>query len=131
MKTPEQTCVLVVDDDAALCEAVAFAVTRKGYRVLKAHSGNEAAKFLRTFVVDIVISDIRMADGDGRELLNFMRETHPTLPVMIFMTGFSDITTEQALAMGAQHVLKKPFDRAELIQKLDGFIGYERTKKTA
>jgi DNA-binding response OmpR family regulator len=129
MKTPAETCVLVVDDDPSLCDAVAFAVERKGYRILKARSGNDAAKLLRTFVIDIVISDIRMNDGDGRELLKFMRELNPSLPVMIFMTGFSDVSEKEALESGARCVFRKPFERLKLIAELDKVIGYERPAK--
>lgn len=129
MKTPAETCVLVVDDDPSLCDAVAFAVERKGYRILKARSGNEAAKLLRTFVIDIVISDIRMNDGGGRELLKFMRELNPSLPVMIFMTGFSDVSEKEALELGARRVFRKPFERMTLIEELDKVIGYERPAK--
>lgn len=131
MKTPAETCVLVVDDDAHLCDAIAFAVERKGYRVLKARSGNDAAKLLRTFVIDIVVSDIRMNDGGGRELLTFMREIHPGLPVMIFMSGYSDVTEKEALELGARCVLRKPFERMKLIDELDKVIEYERPKKSA
>ncbi len=131
MKTPGETCVLIVEDDPSLREAVAFAIERKGYRILKARSGNEAAKMLRTFIIDVVISDIRMADGDGRDLLRFMRELHPELPVMIFMTGYADFTEEEAIKLGARCMLRKPFERTKMIAELDKVIGYERPKKSA
>ncbi len=94
-----------------------------------AMSGNEATALLKNHKVDIVLSDIRMANGDGMELLNYIRAFVPTPPSVVLVTGYSDFTAEEALRVGAAAVIAKPFERMKLIGELDRIIGYERFEK--
>ncbi|HMN66976.1 MAG TPA: response regulator [Bdellovibrionales bacterium] len=121
--------MLIVDDDVHLRDAMALAVQRKGYQVMGAMSGNEATALLKNHKVDIVLSDIRMANGDGMELLNYIRAFVPTPPSVVLVTGYSDFTAEEALRVGAAAVIAKPFERMKLIGELDRIIGYERFEK--
>ena len=111
MKEPKDVTILIADDEADLKNALKFEFTRKGYNVLQAGNGAEALNVIRTNKVDIVISDIRMPNGDGIGLLDAVRKADPGLPVLIFMTGFADITTEEAIRRGAHAIFPKPLDR--------------------
>ncbi len=128
-KIPEKTRVLVVDDDPALCEVVADAIERRGYQVRQAPSGNAALNLILSEPIDIVISDALMPDGSGMELVSALKTSPSPQPPVLIMTGYADLTTENAIAAGAHHVFFKPFDAAELIAKLDETIGFERPPK--
>ena len=114
MKTPKETTLLVVDDEADLRNAIAFDFTRKGYHVLTAENGADAFKIVESTPIDVVISDIRMPGGDGIELLNRVKEFNNRLPVVIFITGHADIGIEDAYDKGADVIFSKPFDRKAL-----------------
>lgn len=115
MKPAAETTVLVVDDEEILREVLEFEFQRRGYRVLTAASGNEAFAIVCEQAVDVVVSDVRMPDGSGVDLLRRLKERDVRLPVIIFVTAYSDLTTAQAYDMGVEAVLAKPFDAKLLL----------------
>jgi len=72
---PPVKTVLIVDDEANFREALAFLLKMEGYKILTAESGHSALKLLKERKVDVVVSDIRMPDGDGIELLRRLKRT--------------------------------------------------------
>lgn len=110
----QDVTILIVDDEPDLREAIAFDFKRKGYNVLTAGSGREALAMLETKPVHLVLSDVRMPNGDGIELLDKIKEKNTLLPVVMLITGFSDISLEEAYDKGADAVFAKPFDRKAL-----------------
>jgi CheY-like chemotaxis protein len=106
--------ILVVDDETDLREAIAFDFKRKGFTVLTAESGNSALELVKSNKIDLVISDIRMPDGDGIFLLEQLRLQGIETP-LIFITGFSDYSEATCIAKGAIRVVAKPFDRKALL----------------
>jgi len=109
--------VLVVDDEEDLLEVSALNIEIEGHEVFTASSGNNALKFLDTTDVDLVISDIRMADGDGVYLLEEIQKRESNIPVILLVTGFSELSREEALKKGARDLLDKPTD-FDLINKI-------------
>jgi CheY-like chemotaxis protein len=107
--------LLVVDDDETLRNAMGFDFKRKGFNVLLTENGSKAFDVIKTTKIDLVISDIRMPGGDGISLLEKIRAFDPSIPQLIFVTGFADVTEAQCLAKGAKKVITKPFDRKELM----------------
>lgn len=108
------TCLLFVDDDADFRNAMAFSFIRKGYRVLTAANGKDAFDLIQANEVHAVISDIRMPGGDGIELLARTRQSNLSVPIVLLVTGFSDLTIEEAHDKGAEALFSKPFDKKEL-----------------
>jgi len=107
--------VLLVDDDLPHRNTIAFDFKRKGFRVLQASSGNEAWAIIQSETVHLVVTDIRMPDGNGVELLSRLRERDPRLPPVILVTGYTELNLEDAKNWGAQAVFCKPFDRKALL----------------
>jgi CheY-like chemotaxis protein len=105
--------ILIVDDEELLLEAVSFDFRRKGYNVITAGCGRDAMAILDKTRVDVVLSDVRMPNGSGVELLDYVKRKNVFLPVM-FITGFADISLEEAYDRGADAVFPKPFDRKAL-----------------
>lgn len=107
--------LLIVDDEATLREAIVFDFKRKGFTVLSTDNGTKAFEIVTTNKIHLVLSDIRMPDGDGITLLEKIKAYNPTTPVVIFVTGFTDITDADCIVKGALKVILKPFDRKVLM----------------
>src|SRR5665647_200205 len=110
----QQFTILIVDDEELLREALAFDFRRRGYNVILAGSGKEALAFLEKNHVNVVISDVRMPNGNGLELLAAIKKRNVFLPVVMLITGFADLSLEEAYNLGADAVFPKPFDRQAL-----------------
>jgi len=106
--------VLVVDDERSMCEMLGIMLRKEGFEVAVAESRSAAAAHLAKSPVDLVITDVRLPDGDGIEILRHVKAVSPET-VVIVMTAFgSTETAVAALKLGAQDYLIKPFDIDEL-----------------
>lgn len=120
--------ILVVDDEESLRETIAFDFQRKGFNVLLAENGKKAFDLCVKNKVDMILSDIRMPGGDGLTLLDEIRKRDPRIPVLILLTGFSDVTEADCIKRGAKTVLSKPFDRKQLMNSVLESLGLAHQK---
>jgi CheY-like chemotaxis protein len=112
--------VLVVDDEPSVLFALSESLSdrRRGVRVVTAANGVEAVAVLEAERVDLVLTDLRMPDMDGFELLTFLRRNYAELPV-ILMTALGSAETATRLgAAGSLECLTKPFQLPELKRKI-------------
>jgi PAS domain S-box-containing protein len=100
--------VLVVDDEEFILETTREALRDVGYRVLTASGAEEALQAVEQGEVDVVVTDLRMPNVDGFDLIRALRARHPNLPI-IAASGVADGRTDEALNAGAQAFLAKPF----------------------
>lgn len=114
--------ILFVDDEADFRNILAFSFGRKGYKTLTASSGKEAFEIIKSQQVNVVVSDIRMPQGGGIELLDQTKEYHPETPIILLVTGFADITTEEAHHKGAEALFSKPFDISTLEETIERLL---------
>ena len=128
MKDPKDVIILVVDDDPVLKLILVHEFKSKDFKVLAASSGNEAIRLVQQNKIDIILSDIQMPDGDGLELLDAIKKIAPKVPVLLFMSGFSNITPEEAIKRGAYAILPKPFERAVLQEIINNILRNELDK---
>ena len=107
--------ILIIDDDAKAAEAFKIMLElEEQYTIITAQSGQEALEKLEKSTVDAVLSDVKMNDMDGLEVLSAVRDSHPDLPV-IMMTAYASIETAiKATKDGAYDYLEKPFDNEKL-----------------
>ena len=111
---PENTQILIVDDDEIITESIHEFMLRSGYRSSMVHSGEAALEFLATSPVDVVITDIMMPGLDGLELTDQIRSLHHHTDVIV-MTGYGgDYSYEEAIQKGAQDFVTKPFSAEQL-----------------
>jgi CheY-like chemotaxis protein/Tfp pilus assembly protein PilZ len=108
--------VLAVDDEADLLEILAMRFESKGFKVLTASNGVDALKIIKTEKVEIVVSDINMPGGNGIELLDNVKKFDPTIPFILFVSGFENIILAEAFDKGAEAVFSKPFDTNILLE---------------
>src|SRR5688572_15281618 len=111
---PMINTILIVEDDEGLRKSIARTLQSKGWTTLEASNGQEAQSLFGTEKIDVILSDIKMPKMHGIELLHFVRKTS-SIP-FILMTGFSDIIeASEAIRIGADDFLPKPFKQAELL----------------
>ncbi|MCU0842415.1 MAG: sigma-54 dependent transcriptional regulator [Thiobacillaceae bacterium] len=107
--------VLVVEDDAALREALADTLELNGYAVALACSAEEALARLEEDLPGLMLSDVQMPGQDGHALLQAVKAGHPGLPVVL-MTAYGQIDKAvQAMRDGAADYLPKPFEPDRLL----------------
>jgi two-component system response regulator PilR (NtrC family) len=110
--------ILVADDERSLRELLAIVLRREGYEVQLAESGQAALAALKRGPLDLLISDIKMPDMSGVEVLRAAKATDASLPA-IMMTAFASTETAvEAMRLGACDYLIKPFDVDELKLKV-------------
>jgi len=106
--------VLVVDDDEITCNLLEEVLSKEGYAVHKALDGREAIERGEKQTYDVVLSDIKMIDVDGMEVLRAYRQRSPET-IIIMMTAFGSIETAiRAIKEGAYDYVSKPFKLDEI-----------------
>ena len=110
----EPTIVLVVDDDESLRRVVEYNLGEEGYRVLTAPDGAAGLRAFQDASVDLVVSDVRMPDMDGLELLTRIKTIQPEVPVIMLTAHGTINSAVEAMKLGAFDYLTKPFNRDQL-----------------
>ena len=107
--------ILVAEDDPGVREICERVLVRSGYRVLLASNGRETISLLeesRGAGIDLLLVDVVMPLGGGREVADYLAEHRLEIPVL-FTSGFSD--HPDSLAAGMSRFLQKPYTLAELL----------------
>src|SRR5262249_26275256 len=102
--------ILVVDDEQSMRELLAIVLRREGYEVLLADSGRAGVEMLEREPIDLLISDIKMPDLSGVEVLRAAKRADQDI-LGIMITAFASTDTAvEAMRLGACDYLSKPFD---------------------
>ncbi|MBD3180449.1 MAG: response regulator [Candidatus Latescibacteria bacterium] len=99
--------VLIADDEKSMCKYLSIMLNKEGYSVDTVHNGKDAIDKIKEGGYDVVITDIRMKEADGLEVLSAARESEPNLPVVIMTAYASKKTAIEALNKGAFYYLVK------------------------
>jgi len=123
------TSILIVDDDATFCIMLRTFLEKKGYSVKEAFSFSEGLKAAKTNNFNIILTDIRLPDNDGLELLKEIKAKQPQVPV-ILMTGYGDIRSAvKAIKMGAFEYVTKPVNPDEILYIIQSALRDNREEK--
>ncbi len=110
--------ILIVDDELSMRQFLTHLFQRDGHTIRTAENGRQAMEMLRQQPADVVLSDVKMPDMGGIELLRAARELQPTIEV-IMMTAFANEgTAHEAFMLGAFDFVHKPFDNDLLKEKV-------------
>jgi DNA-binding NtrC family response regulator len=124
-----RTSILVVDDDADMREWVKEELEHEGFVVETAAGGRAGVERVKKGGIDLVVSDVKMPDLDGLDLLREIREVDPS-PFVIIVTGFGSIDTAiRAVKLGAYDYITKPFKIDQLLLSIDKALA-ERSLRT-
>lgn len=111
--------ILVIDDEPGIRDLLCLDLKGAGYRVSTASNGKEGLDLLTREPIDLVITDIRMAEMGGIQVLKDLRsQFRGPSPAVILITGHFGIELEFALALGASCLVPKPFGRHDLLEKI-------------
>ncbi|HVG35439.1 MAG TPA: sigma-54 dependent transcriptional regulator [Pyrinomonadaceae bacterium] len=106
--------LLIVDDEQSMRQLLTLVFGREGHSVRSAENGRQALEQLRQSPADLIISDVKMPDMGGIELLTAARQLSPDV-VIVMMTAFATVeTAREAFKLGADDFIQKPFDIDEL-----------------
>lgn len=122
--------VLVVDDEHRVREVLTRALERAGYETCTAGNGDEALRQLSQEQPDLLITDLVMPGMDGYELCRRVRELSTVPVVVITANRLNDDDQEKAFSVGADELLKKPFDLKGLLEMVEARLAkrISRTK---
>jgi two-component system cell cycle response regulator CtrA len=114
--------VLLVEDDLAAARGVSLMLKSGGAVVDQADMGEEALELVRHYDYDIVVLDLMLPDMEGYEVVRRMRAARIDTPVLI-LSGLSRPQAKvKGLAMGADDFITKPFDKAELLARMQAVV---------
>ena len=110
--------ILIVEDDITFGMMLKTWLGKKGFEVSSVSNITRAQKHIEDQTVDLILSDLRLPDRDGIDLLKWMNEQGKDLPLII-MTGYADIQSAvQAMKLGARDYIAKPVNPEELLKKI-------------
>lgn len=111
--------ILIIEDDVSFCLMMKTFLTKKGFEVFNAFSFKEATVILKDQQLDLVLTDVRLPDSDGIEILKYIKEVNPAIQV-ILMTGYTDIKTAvNVMKMGAFDYVSKPINSDEILHTIN------------
>ncbi len=106
--------ILVVDDEPLVRESLGEMLSLDGYSICTASSGKAACEILKNTKIDILVTDIKMPEMDGTELLRFAKKTHPEVSTIV-MTSYGSIESAvEAMKNGAYDYITKPIVDSEI-----------------
>ena len=112
--------ILVVDDEPDLVATYERLLQRKGYRIVSAGSCRDGLVVVEREPLALVLTDMRLPDGDGLDIVRAARRTTPRPTPTLVVTGFaSEAGRSAALAAGASGYLAKPFGAAALVSLVE------------
>ncbi|WPU63997.1 response regulator [Peredibacter starrii] len=109
--------ILVVDDSAEARNLLEMILEDHGYIPIAASSGEEAIILLKTFKIDLIISDLEMRNGDGHWLLNQLK-TFEKAPKIIIVSGDIRATEKYLISAGALAFFRKPYSLKLLMERV-------------
>jgi DNA-binding NtrC family response regulator len=120
--------ILVIDDEAAQKDVLTGYLKKKGYKIFSASSGKEGIETARTNSVDIILSDFKMPDLNGIEVLEQVKKINPEISFVI-VTAYGTVENAvKAMRLGAFDYISKPVDLDELDLMIERIIEHKNLK---
>ena len=118
--------ILVIEDEKSISHFISTVLNNNGYEAMQARTGSEALSMISSHCPDLIILDLGLPDKDGMEILRQLR-TWSSLPVVVVSARSHERDKVQALDMGADDYLTKPFGTDELLARVRTAIRHTRT----
>ena len=114
--------VLLVEDDSSTAKSIELMLQSEGYIVDSTDLGEDGLELGKLYDYDIIILDLMLPDIDGYEVLRRLRAARVTTPILI-LSGLSELDHKiKGLGVGADDYLTKPFDKRELIARIQAIV---------
>ena len=123
--------ILVIDDDPGLSEVIGILLEREGYGVQIAGTVKAGLERLGASAADVVVTDLKLPDGTGLDVIAGVRACRPRLPI-IMITSYSSMESAiDALRAGANDYVIKPFNNAEFLAAISRALNDRRLLRGA
>ncbi|MDX1362675.1 sigma-54-dependent transcriptional regulator [Arenibacter latericius] len=110
--------LLIIEDDAAFCQMLQKFLIRNGYEVEVSFTGEDAKIKFKETTFDLVLTDLRLPNYDGMQLLTDFKEINPTIQVIV-MTGYAEVgSAVEAMKKGAYDYISKPFTPEDILMQI-------------
>ena len=113
--------ILLVDDEAPLCESLAYSLRKEGYEVTTAADGHSAIKQFHKQVPDLILLDLMMPQVDGMEVCWRIR-AFSNVPILMLTAKDQDMDKVLGLEAGADDYVTKPFNTQELLARIKALL---------
>ncbi|RZK59168.1 MAG: response regulator [Pedobacter sp.] len=116
--------ILVIEDNHAILDVITLVLQSEAYKVAGLNKSVDMMKHIDDFKPDLMILDIMLPDGDGRELLGQLRNNQKTanIPVLMISAKYTSETIQQNTTYKPNGFLAKPFDIDDLLDKIEGIL---------
>jgi len=116
--------ILVIEDNHAILDVITLILQSEAYKVSGLNKSVDMMKHIHSFKPDLMILDIMLPDGDGRELLGQIRADEKTahIPVLMISAKYTSETIQHNTAHKPNGFLAKPFDIDDLLDKIEGIL---------
>jgi DNA-binding NtrC family response regulator len=129
VQTETRRKILIIDDEAAIRESLEALLSLEGYAIEMAISGEEGLDRIEQNFYDLVLLDLALPGKNGLEILQLIRNLHPALPV-IMITAYGKVDNiVDAMRLGAQNFVQKPWDNEKLLADIRSAIGRYRAEE--
>ena len=118
---PDPRTILVVDDEPAITDAIAYTLRKEGYRVEIASTGTEAIAAARQLQPDAIVLDVMLPGVDGLQVCRTLR-AESTVPILLLSAKGEEIDRVVGLELGADDYLGKPFAMRELLARIRAML---------
>jgi len=119
--------ILIVDDEKNICHFLSTVLTANGYDTITAQTGADACRMIESEEPDLVLLDLGLPDMDGTQVLEFAR-SRSELPIIVISARMDERDKVQALDMGADDYITKPFGSSEFLARVRTAIRHYRAK---
>ena len=117
--------ILLIEDDVPFCKLLEKFLIKKSFEVVTAFSGSEAKIKIKDTDFDLIMTDLRLPDYDGIQLMAEIKTINPKVPILL-MTGYSDVSTAvKAIKNGATDYISKPFNPEEVLLVITNALAQE------
>ena len=120
-------CILIVEDEAAICSFITTVLNANDYSVIKAASGKEALAMITSHCPDVILLDLGLPDMDGQKILSTVREWSQ-VPIIVVSARTHERDKVEALDLGADDYITKPFGTSELLARIRTALRHGRAQ---
>ena len=117
--------VLVIDDEPPIRKLLRMGLTAQGYQILEAPNGKTALELLLKEAPDLIILDLGLPDMHGHELLQTIRARNESVPIVVLSSRGDEAGKVQALDLGADDYVTKPFGMDELLARMRAALRHQ------
>ncbi len=117
-----QHTAIIVDDTKDICEIFSVCLEDYDIKTVVAYSGFEALELVKNQHVDFILSDIKMPNGSGLDLLKGLQSIDNMPITIMMMTGYTDLSKEEFVELGASRFYQKPINIEKIVEFIQSSI---------